>query len=117
MDTFACRPTCSVSAIALTTDHPTEFIDLTARVQAVIADSAIDRGFVNIQTLHTTSAIVVTEAEPRLLGDFAALLEQLAPLARLIGEPDFGPVTRALIGSGEGAMFGLGLALGLTRRP
>ncbi len=41
----------------------------------------------------------------------------LAPLARLIGEPDFGPVTRALIGSGEGAMFGLGLALGLTRRP
>jgi secondary thiamine-phosphate synthase enzyme len=82
MDTFACTPTCRVSAIALTTDHPTEFIDLTARVQAVIADSAIERGFVNIQTLHTTSAIVVNEAEPRLLGDFAALLEQLAPLNR-----------------------------------
>jgi len=40
----------------------------------------------------------------------------LAPLGRLIGEPDFGPVTQALIGTGEGAMFGLGLALGLMRR-
>ena len=41
----------------------------------------------------------------------------LAPIAALIGEPDFGPATRAVIGTGEGAIFGLGLALGLTRRP
>ena len=34
-----------------------------------------------------------------------------------IGEPDFGPISRAVIGTGEGALFGLGLALGLTRRP
>jgi DNA-binding winged helix-turn-helix (wHTH) protein len=40
----------------------------------------------------------------------------LTPLGRLIGEPDFGPVSRALIGTGEGALFGLGLVLGLTRR-
>ena len=40
----------------------------------------------------------------------------LTPLARLIGEPDFGPVSAALIGTGEGALFGAGLALGLTRR-
>jgi len=33
------------------------------------------------------------------------------------GEPDFGPLTRAVIGAGEGAFFGFGLALGLTRRP
>lgn len=41
----------------------------------------------------------------------------LTPLGRLIGEPDFGPVTAAVIGTGEGALFGLGLTLGLTRRP
>jgi hypothetical protein len=41
----------------------------------------------------------------------------LTPVARLIGEPDFGPVTSALIGTGEGVLFGTGLALGLTRRP
>jgi hypothetical protein len=41
----------------------------------------------------------------------------LTPLSRFLGEPDFGPLTRALIGMGEGAMFGLGTAAGLTRRP
>jgi hypothetical protein len=41
----------------------------------------------------------------------------LTALGRLIGEPDFGPLTAALIGTGEGALFGAGLALGLTRRP
>src|SRR5688572_2805930 len=40
----------------------------------------------------------------------------LTPLGRLIGEPDFGPLSSAVIAAGEGAMFGLGLALGLTRR-
>jgi hypothetical protein len=40
----------------------------------------------------------------------------LGPLGRLIGEPGFGPITAALIATGEGAAFGLGLALGLTRR-
>ena len=41
----------------------------------------------------------------------------LTPLGRIIGEPDFGPITRALIGMGEGLFFGAGLAVGLTRRP
>jgi len=82
MDTFAGTPIGCHSTLALTTDHPTEFVDLTARIQAVVADSAIDRGFVNIQTLHTTTAILVNEAEPLLLGDFTALLEQVAPRNR-----------------------------------
>ena len=41
----------------------------------------------------------------------------LTPLGALVGEPDFGPLSRRIIGTGEGALFGLGLALGLTRRP
>lgn len=40
----------------------------------------------------------------------------LEPLGGLIGEPDFGRVTGGLIASGEGLIFGLGVALGLTRR-
>ncbi len=40
----------------------------------------------------------------------------LTPLGRLIGEPDFGSVSQAVIAAGEGALFGFGLALGLTRR-
>jgi DNA-binding winged helix-turn-helix (wHTH) protein len=41
----------------------------------------------------------------------------LTPLGQLIGEPGFGPFSRAIIGAGEGALFGFGLALGLMRRP
>ena len=41
----------------------------------------------------------------------------LAPLARLLGEPVPGVVTRVAISAFEGLMFGSGLATGLTRRP
>ena len=41
---------------------------------------------------------------------------KLAPLGRLIGEPDFGPVSSAIVAFGEAALFGIGLAYGLTRR-
>jgi hypothetical protein len=41
---------------------------------------------------------------------------KLAPLARLIGEPDFGPLSSAILAFGEAAMFGAGLTLGLLRR-
>jgi DNA-binding winged helix-turn-helix (wHTH) protein len=40
----------------------------------------------------------------------------LTPIARLVGEPDFGPLTAAVIGTGEGALFGIGLLFGITRR-
>ena len=41
----------------------------------------------------------------------------LAPLARLLSEPEPGVVTRVAISAFEGLMFGSGLAAGLTRRP
>jgi len=41
----------------------------------------------------------------------------LTPLGRLVGEPDFGPISAAILGLGEGLLFGAGLAFGLTRRP
>jgi DNA-binding winged helix-turn-helix (wHTH) protein len=41
----------------------------------------------------------------------------LAPLGRLIGEPDFGRVTRVLLSAFEGGAFGFALAWGLTARP
>jgi DNA-binding winged helix-turn-helix (wHTH) protein len=40
----------------------------------------------------------------------------LTPIAHLVGEPDFGPLTAAVIGTGEGMLFGIGLSIGLTRR-
>jgi secondary thiamine-phosphate synthase enzyme len=72
----ACRHT---TTIQLTTAHPTEFIDLTDRVQRIVCEAHLRFGIVNVQTLHTTTAIVVNEHEPLLLADFQSLLESTAP--------------------------------------
>jgi DNA-binding winged helix-turn-helix (wHTH) protein len=42
---------------------------------------------------------------------------QLEPVARLLGEPELGVLTRSVLGAFEGLFFGAGLVLGLTRRP
>ena len=72
----ACRHT---TTIHVTTTHPTEFIDLTDRLDALVADAGLRFGILNVQTLHTTTAIVVNEHEPLLLADFQSLLEAAAP--------------------------------------
>jgi hypothetical protein len=41
----------------------------------------------------------------------------LAPLARLLGESEVGPITRGVLSVYEGLLFGFGLVLGLTHRP
>jgi DNA-binding winged helix-turn-helix (wHTH) protein len=41
----------------------------------------------------------------------------LAPVARFFGENELGPVTRTVLSAYEGMLFGLGLVIGLTRRP
>jgi secondary thiamine-phosphate synthase enzyme len=68
--------------ISVTTAQPTQFIDLTDRLERVVADAGLRSGIVNVQTLHTTTAVVVNEHEPLLLTDFQALLEATAPVDR-----------------------------------
>jgi hypothetical protein len=41
----------------------------------------------------------------------------IVPLARLLGESQVGPLTRTVLALYEGSFFGVGLVLGLTRRP
>ena len=72
----ACRHT---TRIHLATTHPTQFIDLTDRLERLVADAGLRFGILNVQTLHTTTAIVVNEHEPLLLADFQSVLEAAAP--------------------------------------
>jgi secondary thiamine-phosphate synthase enzyme len=56
-----------------------EFIDITERVVGCVARSGIGHGLVNVQTRHTTTAIVVNENEPLLLEDLGEILARWAP--------------------------------------
>jgi secondary thiamine-phosphate synthase enzyme len=67
------------SLLHITTTRPLEFIDITDRVESLVAAAAIRMGLVNVQALHTTTAIIVNEHEPLLLGDFVVTLDKAAP--------------------------------------
>lgn len=65
--------------IELTTSTTLDFIDITEKIQKKIKASKIKNGVINIQSMHTTMAVIVNEAEPLLIMDMKKLLEKLAP--------------------------------------
>lgn len=65
--------------VELRTQRHLQFIDLTELVAERVRRSGIAHGLVNVQTRHTTTAIVVNENEPRLLDDLTDMLARLAP--------------------------------------
>lgn len=65
--------------IELKTKATLDFIDITEKIQKKIKEAGIKNGVINIQSLHTTMAIIVNEAEPLLISDMKKLLEKLAP--------------------------------------
>lgn len=65
--------------INLKTAAELDFIDITEKVKEKIKETGITKGVINIQSLHTTMAIIVNEAEPLLIEDMKKLLEKLAP--------------------------------------
>jgi len=66
-------------SIHLQTAAYLQFIDLTERITELVERAAVRNGLVNIQTRHTTTAIIVNEHEPLLLEDMKKLLERVAP--------------------------------------
>jgi secondary thiamine-phosphate synthase enzyme len=79
METLVPAAICRHTRIRVATTRAVEFIDLTARIEALAGEAGIQAGLVNIQSLHTTTAIIVNEHEPLLLADFDALLARAAP--------------------------------------
>jgi secondary thiamine-phosphate synthase enzyme len=80
MQNVVTSATCRHTTIRIDTEHSTQFIDLTSDLEAFVAAAGIQSGLLNVQSLHTTAAIVVNELEPLLLTDMAVLLERLAPI-------------------------------------
>jgi secondary thiamine-phosphate synthase enzyme len=79
LDVLAPVPVSRHALIRFETARPTEFIDLTDRLQQLVERTRIHCGLLNVQTLHTTTAVIVNELEPLLLDDFSTLLEDAAP--------------------------------------
>ena len=65
--------------LPLRTEEAMQFIDLTTWVAETVRRSGVGHGYVQIQVLHTTAAIVANENEPLLLEDFKKLLGRIAP--------------------------------------
>jgi len=80
MEMYTLASTCRQTRIRVTTRHPTEFVDLTDHLETFVAGIGAGSGILNVQTLHTTTAILVNEHEPLLLTDFQRLLESAAPV-------------------------------------
>ncbi|MFN0123034.1 MAG: secondary thiamine-phosphate synthase enzyme YjbQ [Blastocatellia bacterium] len=66
-----------------------QFIDLTDEIQRIVTETGIGVGTINVQTRHTTAAIVMNEHEPLLLEDLRATLERMAPRHGVYRHDDF----------------------------
>lgn len=79
MHTYAIASISRHTAIRITTQQPTQFIDLTDQLSQLVSDAGIHTGLLNVQSLHTTTAIVVNEHEPLLHDDVTRLLNRVVP--------------------------------------
>ena len=62
------------------TEKEFDFIDITEEVKKFAEkESLISNGLVNIQSLHTTAAVILNENEPLLMEDIKKNLENLSP--------------------------------------
>jgi len=71
--------TATSGLLRLRTRQPIELIDLTDELRAFARRSGLRTGWVGVQVLHTTAALLMNENEPLLLGDLRDALERLAP--------------------------------------
>ena len=79
MQTLTSAPVSSHARIQITTLHAMQFVDVTAELERLVGDAAVTAGILNVQSLHTTTAVLVNENEPLLLADFQEFLRRVAP--------------------------------------
>jgi len=79
METLTSTPT-RRATFQVATTRPTQFIDLTSRLESLVATTGIRTGLLNVQSMHTTVAVVVNEHEPLLIDDFLRMIQAAAPI-------------------------------------
>ncbi|MCI4360142.1 MAG: secondary thiamine-phosphate synthase enzyme YjbQ [Thermoplasmata archaeon] len=58
-----------------------EFVNITARIRAIVQRSGVREGMVLVSAMHITSAVYVNDDEPGLLHDIEVWADRLAPAA------------------------------------
>lgn len=69
-----------MTLIDLRTTARSDLVEITSRVQEVVAASGVRNGIVVLQSLHTTAGLTINEnADPDVQRDLIAKLERLVP--------------------------------------
>ncbi|AEH24138.1 secondary thiamine-phosphate synthase enzyme YjbQ [Pyrococcus yayanosii] len=68
-----------VEKISFRTSREVEIIDITGKVADIVKRSGVGSGIALVFTKHTTTAVIINENEPGLLGDLEELLSRLVP--------------------------------------
>lgn len=76
-------------SILLKTKKSVQFFDLTEKIKRLVKKSKVQNGILLIQTLHTTTALILNENEPLLLQDFRETIERLFPKNKNYNHDDF----------------------------
>ena len=72
-------PVATHMRLEVATTSDTAFVDLTGSLEEFVAQSGVEDGLLGVQTLHTTTGLVLNEDEPLLREDILRQLERLAP--------------------------------------
>ncbi len=71
-----------MQTLSVKTDRRTQLVDVTARVQKVVASSGVVTGICYLYVPHTTAAITINEcADPDVARDVEGTLDRLIPAA------------------------------------
>ena len=65
--------------VGVNTSRRVEIQDITGAVDAILRNSGVKDGLVNIYSRHSTSAVVINENEAGLVKDFQLALQKLVP--------------------------------------
>jgi secondary thiamine-phosphate synthase enzyme len=66
-------------SIRFSTRGEIDFIDLTDKVQSIVAKSGVKNGLAHVFAPHATGILILTEYEPSLMADLKDALEKLIP--------------------------------------
>ncbi len=68
-----------VIMMEIETANQSEIVDITASVERYVRESGIEDGICLVYSLHTTTALIINEADDALLNDVLELMERIVP--------------------------------------